>query len=45
MRVMIAVIILLVVSVLSLTMLPSSGSGQMGKGDQLEASVNSPTTK
>jgi hypothetical protein len=40
MRVMIAVVTLMVVSVLSLSMMTPAGAELTGQGDKLEASVN-----
>lgn len=40
MRLMIAVVVLLTVSVLSLSMMTPAGAELTGKGDQLEASIN-----
>jgi hypothetical protein len=43
MRVMIAVVIVMIASILSITMI-NTGEGQAANGGQLEASVNGPQT-
>ena len=45
MRVMIAVVTIMVVSVLSLTMLTPAGEELTGKGQKLEASINQPAAQ
>ena len=42
MRIMIAVVVLMVGSVLSIVMMTPSGAGQTGDGGKIEASVNEP---
>ncbi|GGD83748.1 MULTISPECIES: hypothetical protein [Rhizobium] len=42
MRIMIAVVAFMVVSVLSIAMMSPSGAGETGNGDRIEASVNEP---
>lgn len=44
MRIMIAVVAFMVVSVLSIAMMSPSGAGETGNGDRIEASVNEPAT-
>ncbi|MBB3526263.1 hypothetical protein RJJ37_18880 [Rhizobium redzepovicii] len=44
MRIMIAVVAFMVVSVLSIAILSPSGAGQTGNGGRIEASVNEPLT-
>jgi hypothetical protein len=45
MRVMIAVVVLMIASILSLVVINPSGEGQTANGGQLEASVGGPQTK
>ncbi|EJC78879.1 hypothetical protein Rleg4DRAFT_0454 [Rhizobium leguminosarum bv. trifolii WSM2297] len=42
MRIMIAVVAFMIVSVLSIAILSPSGAGQTGNGSRIEASVNEP---
>ncbi|MGO4353802.1 hypothetical protein AB4Z25_17980 [Rhizobium sp. RAF36] len=42
MRIMIAVVVILVGSVLSIVMMAPSGTGQTGNGAKIEASINEP---
>ncbi|MBB3300913.1 hypothetical protein FHT72_004545 [Rhizobium sp. BK077] len=42
MRIMIAVVAFMVVSVLSIAMMSPSGAGETGNGDRIEANVNEP---
>ncbi|MDR7146796.1 hypothetical protein [Rhizobium sp. BE258] len=42
MRIMIAVVVLMVGSVLSIVMMAPSGTGQTGNGAKIEASINEP---
>ena len=42
MRIMIAVVVILVGSVLSIVMRAPSGTGQTGNGAKIEASINEP---
>ncbi|AUW41903.1 hypothetical protein [Rhizobium leguminosarum] len=44
MRIMIAVVAFMIVSVLSIAMMSPSGAGQTGNSDRIEASVNEPVT-
>ncbi|WP_188080057.1 hypothetical protein [Neorhizobium sp. P12A] len=45
MRVMIAVVVLMIASILSLVVLNPSGEGQAANGGQLEASITPPQAK
>lgn len=42
MQIMIAVVVILVGSVLSIVMMAPSGTGQTGNGAKIEASINEP---
>jgi hypothetical protein len=42
MRIMIAVVVLMVGSVLSIVMMTPSGAGQTGNGAKIESSINEP---